>query len=284
EDTQSSVPVVDPAEPVKLSGSGVSSLMSCTLAWFLSHEAGGSTGTTSAQGFGSVIHALAADVVRRGGPADAPAMQERLDEAWRQLEFAAPWVRERERRAGHDAIERFARWHAANPRLALRVEHPFTAELVIDGTTVVLRGYMDRVELDADGPVHVIDFKTNKTPPAARDIALYPQLGFYQLAVEHGAVADLVGDAPSGGAELVQLRNDDGNNGLPKVQRQPPPPADEPFFVLGQVAESLRTIGEEDFRATPSKNACQYCEFSAACPAQPQGAPTVGRRDAGESA
>ena len=285
DDTDTLVPVVDPVQPISLSGSGVSSLMSCPLAWFLSHEAGGSTGTTSAQGFGSIIHALAADVVRRGGPADAAAMQDRLDEAWTQLEFAAPWVRERERRAGHEAIERFAQWHSTNMRTPLAVEYEFRAEIEIDGTSAVLRGYMDRVELDAEGRVHVIDFKTNKNPPAAKDIPLYPQLGFYQLAVDLGAASDLAPGAPSGGAELVQLRNDaSAGSGSPKVQQQAAPAADEPFFALGQVAESMRTIREEDFRATPSKDACQWCEFAAACPAKSEGAPTVGRRDPGECA
>ena len=61
-----------------------------------------------------------------------------------------------------------------------------------------------------------------RTRPA-RTVASHPQLGLYQLAVEHGAVDDLPrgARARSGGAELVQL-------GLPgesrdaKVQRQDP--------------------------------------------------------------
>ncbi len=282
DDTHNDTPVVDPSEPIKLSGSGVSSLTACPLAWFLSHEAAGSTGTTSAQGFGSIVHALAADVVRRGEPADPAAMRDRLDDAWSQLEFAAPWVRERERRAAHEAIERLARWHQTSARTPLAVEHEFRAEIDVDDTTVVLRGYMDRVELDDQGRVHVIDFKTNKNPPPAKDIARYPQLGFYQLAVEHGAVSDLAPDAPSGGAELVQLRVDvTGDPGSPKVQQQAAPPEGEPFFALDQVTESVRIIRTEDFRATPSKEACQWCEFAAACPSQPEGAPTVGRRDPG---
>ena len=285
DDTEAAAPVTDPTAPIKLSGSGVSALTACPLAWFLSHEAAGSTGTTSAQGFGSIVHALAADVVRRGGEADAAGMRERLDEAWSQLEFAAPWVRERERRAAHEAIERLARWHDLNTRTPLAVEHEFRAEIQIDGSTAVLRGSMDRVELDEQGRVHVIDFKTNKNPPPAKDIAQYPQLGFYQLAVELGGVSELAPQAPSGGAELVQLRVDvTGDPGAPKVQQQAAPPPGETFFAVDQVAESMRIIRTEDFRATPSTSACQWCEFSAACPAQAEGAPTVGRRHPGEQA
>ena len=75
-----------------------------------------------------------------------------------------------------------------------------------------LHGYADRLELDDDGRVVVVDLKTGKYPPTDKALPSNPQLGLYQLAVDHGAVDDLVaGDGPaSGGAELVQLRKDVG--------------------------------------------------------------------------
>ena len=75
---------------------------------------------------------------------------------------------------------------------------------------MVLRGLMDRVEIDADGQVLVVDLKTSKTPPTAGKVAEHVQLGVYQTAVQQGAVE---GRSVSGGAELVQLRND--AKGLP---------------------------------------------------------------------
>ena len=73
-----------------------------------------------------------------------------------------------------------------------------------------LHGYADRLELDDDGRVVVVDLKTGKYPPADATCPRHPQLGLYQLAVDHGAVDDLAGDRQpqSGGAELVQLRQD----------------------------------------------------------------------------
>ena len=84
-----------------------------------------------------------------------------------------------------------------------------------------LTGSVDRVERDPDGRIRIVDFKTSKTAPTAADVALYDQLGVYQLAVQHGAFAAVAGeDARPGGAELVYLRLSEGNSGHPKTFQQ----------------------------------------------------------------
>ena len=95
----------------------------------------------------------------------------------------------------------------------LATEAPFQAEVELpDGQRVVLHGYADRLELDHEGRVVVVDLKTGKDPVSGADLAVHPQLGLYQLAVEHGALdaarrARRAGPPPaeSGGAELWQL-------------------------------------------------------------------------------
>ncbi len=275
--TQNVVPVTDPDEPVRLSGSTVDGLMTCPLNWFLKHEVRGESGTTAAQGFGSIVHAIAADVVRRQVQPDPEQMTETLDRVWKHLEFNAPWIGERERIQAHAALGRFARWHQEQTREALAAEHAFVVTIPIGDDQVVIRGSMDRVEVDADGLVHVVDLKTNKSAPKQAEITELPQLGVYQLVVEHGAVDELVPDAKSGGAELVQLR--DSKSDLPTVQRQAAPVEGEPFFALDQVTASLHTVRSEQFVATPSDKACRYCAFSSICPAQPEGMTTVGIRE-----
>jgi superfamily I DNA/RNA helicase/RecB family exonuclease len=276
--TEAEEPIWDPDAPVRLSGSTVSSIVDCPLSWFLSHEAKGSTATTSAQGFGSIVHALAADVVRQDIDPDPVALAASLDQVWRRLEFPARWVGDREREAAHQALARFARWHATHGRTTLAAEHPFVVELELDGVPTVLRGSMDRVELDVQGRVHVVDLKTTKSVPSSAAIAQHAQLGFYQVAVDHGATAELAPDAPAGGAELVQLRNAQGarNPDDPKVQAQGAPETGEPFFALDQIRQSLGVIRTETFPATPSPTACGYCDFQQLCPAKPSGATVVG--------
>ena len=65
-----------------------------------------------------------------------------------------------------------------------------------DGQVVRLHGYADRLELDEDGRVVVVDLKTGKyrARPTRRSSGTR-QLGLYQLAVDHGA-ADELGRPP----------------------------------------------------------------------------------------
>ncbi|OUZ08946.1 hypothetical protein BHE97_11950 [Aeromicrobium sp. PE09-221] len=262
-------PIKDTESALGLSGSTVGDITSCSLKWFLSREVRGSRASSAAQGFGLIVHALAADIVRRGEDApDVEAMMDHLDAVWGRLDFAAPWISEREKGAAREALVRFARWHVANPRRVIAAEHEFSVELELDGERAVLRGSMDRVELDADGRVHVVDLKTSKNPPRGADVAEHPQLGVYQLAVQHGAVDDLAPGAPAGGAELVQLRAAAGakHPDDPKVQPQDAPGGDEPFFAVDLVRTSVETMRSERFAAMPQT--CSFCEFETVCPAK----------------
>ena len=272
--TSSDEPMRDPDEPLGLSGSAVSTMEECPLKWFFSREAKGERGSSAAQGFGSIVHAIAAEVVRSGVDADPDQLAKHLDGIWSQLEHPAAWIGEREHEAAVDAIVRFSRWHREHGREVLAAEHEFEVTVDVDGRAVLMRGSMDRVELSVDG-VHVVDLKTSKNPLQKKEIAEHPQLGFYQLAVEHGAAAALPGVEAAGaaGAELVQLRNDEaGAPGYPKVQAQDGPRPDEPFFALEQLRRSVHALHEEDFVATASTKSCGYCQFQRVCPAQDEGA------------
>ncbi|MGH3458415.1 PD-(D/E)XK nuclease family protein, partial [Aeromicrobium sp.] len=272
--TRSDEPIRDRDEPLGLSGSTVSTMEECPLKWFLGREARGQRGTTSAQGFGSIVHAIAAEVVRSGVDADPDVLAKHLDDIWPQLEHPAAWIGEREREAAVAAIVRFSRWHREHGRTVLQAEHEFEVSVDVDGRAVVMRGSMDRVELAGDG-IHVVDLKTSKNALKKDELMAHPQLGFYQLAVERGATAGLPGaeKARAAGAELVLLRIDETRvPGSPKVQAQDGPRPDEPFFAVEQLRRSVHTVHDENFVATASTRSCQYCEFQRVCPAKDEGA------------
>ncbi len=265
--TTNDVPVRALDEPLRLSGSQLSGLTACPLRWFLGHEAKGDRGTSAAQGFGSIVHALAADAFRRGVDPDAEAMAEHLDDVWASLGYPV-WIGERERAAAREALERYAVWHLANPRELVAVEHKFEVTVDVDGRDVVLSGAMDRIEASESG-VHVVDLKTSKNPPKTVDDNA--QLGAYQLAVDAGAASALV-DGGAAGAELVQLRNDaSAGSGTPKVQAQAGPTPEEPFFAVEQLRRAVHHIAEESFPAIANDN-CRYCDFLAVCPTTDSGA------------
>ncbi|MDQ3628379.1 MAG: ATP-dependent helicase [Actinomycetota bacterium] len=275
--SESEVPVRPVDAGLALSASSVDAVSSCPLRWFLGRKAGGATAQTTATGFGSVVHALAAAVLCGDVEAEPAAMREHLDRVWGRLDFAVPWAGAAERTAAEAALERFVSWHLADRgREPLAAEHAFEVDFEVAGQQVVLRGSMDRVEVDADGRVVVVDFKTGRHLPRQSDIAQHAQLGAYQLAVRHGAVDELVlGPARLGGAELVALRTT--VRGATKVQHQPALVDDS--FAEDQLGAAISTLRGEDFPAKVGGH-CRSCDFSSCCPAQAAGASllSVGRR------
>ncbi|MGH3354287.1 MAG: PD-(D/E)XK nuclease family protein, partial [Nocardioidaceae bacterium] len=273
--SESEVPVRDDG-PLMLSGSAIDGIGQCALRWFLSREAGGATATTTAIGFGNVIHVLARQVADGGVDPDPGALLEHLDAVWRQLRFGAPWVSDREREDAEAALRRFVSWHRDHGRRLLATEHEFVVELTVAGEHVRIRGAMDRVEVDADGAVVVVDLKTGKSAITGAQVTRHAQLGVYQLAVANGAVDSLT-SAPArpAGAELVYLRREAGRSApdQPKVLRQArwePGTEDDPSTPEEQVTDAVRAIREERFHASPNAF-CSSCEFRTLCPAQADG-------------
>jgi len=274
EQTDPGHPLYPADTPIALSGSSLGSLADCPLRWFLGHEVHADSARSTALGFGSIVHALAHEVARSAQPPDLDKLDQMVDSVWNQLAFEAPWRSTQEKAHAHAALARFIRWHLApRGRTLLHTEHDFRVDLVVAGRSVVLRGSMDRVEIDVDGFVHVVDLKTSKSTPTAAKVAEHVQLGVYQSAVLLGAV-DAGRD--SGGAELVQLRHDArGPGGLPSVQSQPALAADEDgepgrTWMSRVLDASVARLVREDFSPRPNEW-CRFCEFHSVCPTRDEG-------------
>ncbi|MGH3333491.1 MAG: ATP-dependent helicase [Nocardioidaceae bacterium] len=223
-------PVRNAEEPVTLSASALESILACPAKWFLEREAGGEKASSASQGFGLIVHALA-DRVGKGELATVEELMDHVDQVWGQIVFRTPWSRDKERAEVEAALSRFVQWHRRpGARTVIGTERQLSAEVTLpDGQQVRLYGYADRLEVDEEGRVVVIDLKTGKYPPPDKDLPENAQLGLYQHAVAYGAVDDLLpegaGPGRPGGAELVQLRKE--TRGSVKVQSQEPQAADE---------------------------------------------------------
>ena len=270
--TESQRPVQAPDVPVPLSGSSLDGLQTCPLRWFLEHEVQAQTATSTAMGFGSVVHALADEVATGKAPAELDVLMERLDTVWSSLAYDAPWQSEQQHAEARDALRRFLVWHSApRDRELVATEVGFEVDLEMPGGMVRLRGFMDRVELDRDGRVHVVDLKTGKTAFSKDQVASHAQLGTYQLAVREGALGERVPSTEPGGAELVLLRLDDGPG--PKVQGQGSLES-SPSWVETLLDTAVRRVLGESFPPTPN-DFCKRCAFRRCCPAQPAGRQVV---------
>ncbi len=279
EPTRSEVPLRDRDQPVVLSGSALDQLANtCALQWFLGREVKAEPPSTAAQGFGNVVHVLADEVASGRAPADLDVLMARLDSVWDALAFDAPWKSRQERENARAALERFLRWHVMERgRQAVAGEHAFDVTLEAGDAQVRIRGSMDRVETDAEGQAYVVDFKTGRAKPAAKEVERHPQLAVYQLAVREGAVDPLFGGARPhpGGAELVQLRvgatRKEGGDALPAVQRQEPL---EGEWAQELLAEAAGRVLDERFTPAAGHH-CAHCAFRSACTARPEGQQVV---------
>ncbi|PWI15706.1 DNA helicase UvrD [Streptomyces sp. Act143] len=276
EPTESKVPLRNRDQPVVLSGSALDQLANtCALQWFLGREVKADAPATAAQGFGNVVHVLADEVASGHTPADLAVLMERLDSVWNALAFDAPWKSAQEKENARVALERFLKWHVMDRtgRTPVASEHDFDVTLEAGDYEVRIRGQMDRVEADGDGRAYVVDFKTGKQAPTAREVEHHPQLAVYQLAVREGAVDEAFdGVRPEpGGAELVQLRQGaakrDGGETLPKVQAQEPL---EGEWVGDLLATAAGKVLDERFTPTTGQH-CTHCAFRASCSARPEG-------------
>ncbi|GHF44370.1 helicase UvrD [Kitasatospora xanthocidica] len=266
--------------PVRLSGSGLEQLESCSLQWFLDKEVKARGVGSAAQGFGNVVHALADEVGSGRTPADLAVLMERLDTVWDALAFDAPWKSQQEKTEARSALERFLNWHVLERgRDLVATEHGFDVTLDVGGVSVRIRGSMDRVEKDAAGRAYVVDFKTGKQIPTDKSLPDHKQLAVYQLAVRAGALNELPGFAEhppaTGGAELVHLREPAAKaaQDTPKVQHQEPPEGGEPW-IENLLAEAAGKVLAERF-VPQTGGGCDRCTFRRSCSAQRDGAQLV---------
>jgi ATP-dependent exoDNAse (exonuclease V) beta subunit len=265
-------PVRETTAPLRLSASDLEAIDECAARWFFEREAGGSTLSNSAQGVGLVVHALADRIAREELPADPDdlgALLAYVDRVWDQITFRTPWAKARERDALAAALGRFLRWHLRDRgRALLATEQPFLLDVALpDGEQVTLRGTVDRLEIDGDGGLVVVDLKTGKYAPTGPKVKEHIQLGLYQYAAGRGAFAEVAGTAPVGGAELVQLRAAPDDEA--KVQVQTPGDGGHTGMEqrLGDVAAMLR---REEFVAHAGDH-CRTCTFTVICPVKGSG-------------
>jgi putative RecB family exonuclease len=119
-----------------------------------------------------------------------------------------------------------------------------------------LRGIIDRLELDADGELVVVDYKTGKAPPERYENGRLDGVQFYSLLCERNfgrrpARVKLLylGDP----LEITSTPSDQSSRGIERK--------------IGAIWTAIeRACSRDDFRPKPSK-LCEYCAFRVYCPA-----------------
>ncbi len=257
-------PLRHPDAPVRISPSRLESYISCPLRWLLT-GCGGADSTRDISQIGTLIHEIAAEA----DDVEEATLLTELDRRWSDLGRTSGWLSRRDYEKARGMLGRLAaydRQATAAGRRAIGTE--VAIDEVIGRARLV--GRVDRVELDADGGVHVIDVKTGTTPVTKAEVDEHPQLAAYQVAMAEGAFAGAIAaaGAASGahpaGAALVQLGK--AGTAAAAVQRQRPlAEAADSQWAHHLISAAAAGMSGASFPASPGK-ACHRCPVRRACP------------------
>ncbi|BAS09910.1 atp-Dependent DNA helicase [Arthrobacter sp. Hiyo4] len=192
-----SEPVVPPGGTVYVSPSKVESVQKSPLDWFV-QAAGGEAATDFARSLGTLVHAIAQDLPEASGGEYVAELIRR----WPTLGMKDNWEGKLDFQRAETMVRKLAQYvllMRSEGRSLLGVEQDFEvrlpdvppadtgtddAESVGDsagGTDLpraaVLRGQVDRLEIDAEGRLVIVDLKTGKRQPGKTELSRHPQLG-----------------------------------------------------------------------------------------------------------
>ncbi|HYH77127.1 MAG TPA: PD-(D/E)XK nuclease family protein, partial [Arthrobacter sp.] len=239
--------VVPPGGTVYVSPSKVEAVQKSPLDWFV-QAAGGEAATDFARSLGTLVHAIAQDLPEASGTEYVAELVRR----WPALGMKDNWEGRLDFQRAEAMVRKLAQYvlvMRSEGRSLVGVEQDFAVQLpdvmpsagraddallvpgaAADGEedgperghlrAAVLRGQVDRLEIDSEGRLVVVDLKTGKRQPGKAELSRHPQLGAYQAAVLAGGFGDAPGvpaQATPGGAVLAQLGT--GTKG-PGVQQQ----------------------------------------------------------------
>ena len=258
--------LVDDGELVRLSPSRLEAFARCPLRWLL-ESSGGTSGESTSQGIGTLVHALAQQVADEGVPRQeiAVQLQERLASAIKRVDLGSGWFAVRQRERAADMVRKLAEWLRTNTRVFVAAEQDF--EVTIG--RAVMKGQVDRLERDAEGRLFVVDLKTGKHAPTKVELDTHSQLGSYQVAVEVGAFDDVAaGVRESGGAALVQVGTSTVKAAI--NDQRPLSESGDPEWALKMIERSASGMAGNVFAAIDN-DMCRSCPVRTSCPVRDEG-------------
>jgi len=254
-------PLLDEDGRLRLSFTRIDTFATCPRKFRYQYVDGLATRPAPQLSFGSSIHAVLEWLYDRKHPV-LPTLEETLQalyDRWDATGYAEV-PREEQRAAYEHAREIIARFYgrvqAEGFRLPAAVEAWF--ELPFEDDVVVI-GAIDRVDVDADGALHVIDYKTNRKAKSQRQVASSLQLAIYALATQ-----ELYGRAPA--TVALDFVVPGVRVGVPLVDL-------DVDGVAQRVAHTARRIRAKEDTPTPNR-LCDWCDYKPICPEWPTGSDT----------
>ena len=254
----SELSVVDEGALVPVSPSGAENFTECGLKWFL-EKSGGTDGDSTAQLLGSVIHEFARLKVEEPGITDEQ-LHTKLIDSWSLIDDSQGWISAASLARAKKMLDRFSIFHTKslsdNNRTVAGVEKSF--EITVG--RALIRGNVDRIEVDSAGKHYIIDFKTGKKEISGDDAKTNLQLACYQLGVILDGFEEKLTSTAVSGAQLVYLASK--NKSYSTREQDPLVDVDATTKTLEEIA-----IGMGAATFTARKNdMCKQCKVKPSCP------------------
>lgn len=141
-----------------------------------------------------------------------------------------------------------------DPRRLEPAERELYVEALLD-SKLLLRGFVDRVDVAPDGRIRIVDYKTSRSPAEGFEARALFQMKFYALVIWRlrGVVPSMLQLVYLGNGEIVRYEPDEAD--LLATQRKV-----EALWAAIRLAEETA-----DWRPSPSR-LCDWCSYHQFCP------------------
>jgi putative RecB family exonuclease len=214
---------------------------------------------------GTLVHKVLEDLFDLPAPGRTPEQaRDMLVPTWERLMDAEPGLAEMFIDADGpvfldwltscwDVLDRY--FELEDPRRLEPAERELYVETLLP-SRLLLRGFVDRVDIAPDGAIRVVDYKSGRSPGEGFEAKALFQMKFYALALWRirGVVPAMLQLVYLGNAEMLRYVPDEAD--LLATERK-----------IEAVWQAIRLAEETgDWRPSPSK-LCDWCAHKAICPA-----------------
>ena len=217
---------------------------------------------------GTLVHKVLEDIFTLPAVERTPQRaQEMLVPAWDELVAHSPELPAMFEHAEEAHEPGFLDWLASaadvldryftleDPRRLEPAERELYVEALLD-SKLLLRGFIDRLDIAPDGAVRLVDYKSGSSPHLAYEAKALFQMRFYALAVwrSRGVIPKVLQLVYLGNGEILRYEPDEAD--LLATERK-----------VNALWQAIRAAEEAREWLPNRSRACDWCSFKAYCPA-----------------
>lgn len=202
---------------------------------------------------GTVIHAVTEEMAEdkaKGEKLTKEKGMEKLKDKWIFRSYQNQTDENNAVGRAEQMIETYVSWEEQTKNTLVGTEIPFEIKI----GEITFTGRIDRLEKNPDGKYEVVDFKSGSSVKSKNKAKVDPQLNIYAKAVEK-----MKGELPAKASLFYVEKN--------KMVEYPITRELVDEAIEG-IIEMTKEILKENFKATPSFQACKFCSYQSICDAK----------------